>query len=150
MIKFTRILLICSLIIVVIIVAIQLYLLFNQNTQVTRQNSNQIPSDHATRQEVLVQYFQSLQLENNVLKSGDKIVANWQLQNKIADDPSFLVRIVDAQKNIFISETQPLALKNYRGSSFTAPKSAGQYELWFYIIENNTESLVSILPFEVK
>jgi len=150
MLKTTKVLIIIAIVLLAVSLGLTVYQYYFQVKSVS-SGLDQGNISATPRAELFGKYFTSAALASSELMPSADVVINWKLQPKFAVATKFLVRLVDKQQNIFISETQPLLLKNYSGTKVKAPTKAGGYEAWLYLIEtDNTQALAQVFPFSVK
>jgi hypothetical protein len=148
MVKFTKSLTVIALAVVAltIIVAVCLRLFLPTTSTLPANTTKEMP-----RQELFDKYFSSLKLTTESFTSQEKPQLEWRLKTEAPVTTQIVFKVLDTAKGIFISETTPIALRDFQGSYFGNPGKAGQYELWVYLIEtDNIQALVAVLPFTVK
>jgi|GEM_PF-2034769 len=108
--------------------------------------------DIAPRQELYNKFFQSIDFPDQAtaIATGGKITITWQRLPNIAAGDSFFFKIVDPQRSIFVSETVPQMFNGVDGAALVAPSSAGNYELWLYVVTGGEEGLAAVAPITVK
>lgn len=150
MIRLIKILIIIAVVILVIGLGSYIYFYFACQPEKSGEQTSSIPSNVVPREELYQSYFSSLSLTKQTFTTKDKVLVNWELKENIPESTQYVLKLVDKEKAIFISETQPEVLKDYDGSTFPTLPDPGEYEFWVYLIEDSTESLVETLPFSVE
>ena len=113
--------------------------------------SNQPALTAEARPELYNKYFTNLELTKKEYSPAEATQITWQLKKNLPAETLFILKVLNTQRDIFISETEPLLLQKYQGSSFGNPGKPGQYELWVYLAEtDNNQTLVAALPFTVS
>ncbi|MFA5359008.1 MAG: hypothetical protein WC310_04305 [Patescibacteria group bacterium] len=152
MIKTIKILIIIVLLIFVLALICLSYVYFAKQ-QETNSNNNltEVDSTLVPREELFTKYFVQSTLTKETYTTDENIEVNWQLQKNLPITTKFLVKLVDKNQGIFISETEALDLTKYNGAKIKNPGKAGEYEAWVYLIEDGSVQLLAqVLPFSVK
>lgn len=150
MLKFTKVLVIIAIVFAVAALALSCYIFYLAKNQSLTAN-NQPALSAEVRPELNNKYFASLELTKKVYSPAEATQVAWQLKKDLPAETLFILKVLNTKRDIFISETEPLALQKYQGSSFGNPGKAGDYELWIYLAEtDNNQALVAALPFSIS
>jgi len=156
MIKLIKILVIIAIICTVIILAIALYTYFlnRGHDAIVKKASTEM------RQELFGKYFSDINLKQETYHVGEQLILSWALNPEFKkegeQDLNLTITTLDKQKDIFISETEPINFTNYDATKINVPDKIGNYEIWVYVLEKNTttgeteKSLVKIISFEIN
>ncbi|MFA5076075.1 MAG: hypothetical protein WC480_01520 [Patescibacteria group bacterium] len=151
MVKTIKILLIITGLVLLVGLGSYFYFFYTYQSSGPTDRAQSVPNGATPSQEVYQQYFTELSIPKTDLVNEEDYMLIWQLTEDAPDTTLYVLRVVDKNKGIFIAETQPHALVGYDGSIFPKPADPGDYELWFYVInENGTEYLASVLPFTAQ
>lgn len=149
-IKITKVLIIAAIVVaaLALICGLTIRLLMNIGQQPTESAAT---TKESVRPELFQKYFGTLSLDKNSYTPTDQPQVKWQLQPNTPAKTQAIFKVLNLEKDIFVSETSPVILKDFTGSYFGNPKTPGNYELWVYLIESdNNQSLADTLLFSVK
>ncbi len=146
MVKATKFLTYLAIALFVVIVALAFYTAWQTYRQGDISNQATVDRQIKPREEVKKEYFSEIKLDKETYKLGETPVLLWATQK---DGSEFIIKVVDATNDIFISTSAATEVGQTAGSQFSLPTTVGNYEAWLYLILDDQETLVATLPFTV-